>query len=238
MLIGPQNSALATHIEGNLQHLRRQISQAALAAHRSVDSITVVAVSKGQPAERIEAAAAAGISDFGESYLQEALPKMDQLRALPARWHFIGRIQTNKTRAIAERFDWVHSVDRLKTAQRLSEQRPHYAAPLRICLQVNIAQEVGKAGAEPADVASMAQAVARLPRLQLRGLMCILPAELNSADNRSWFAATQALLRELNAQALALDTLSMGMSGDFEQAIAQGATLLRIGTAVFGPRVG
>ncbi|HEX2790718.1 MAG TPA: YggS family pyridoxal phosphate-dependent enzyme [Steroidobacteraceae bacterium] len=236
MLIGPQISPTDQVIANNLQVLRAEIADAAAAAHRSDDCITLVAVSKGHGAGPVRAAAACGVTDFGESYLQEALPKIDALRDLPLSWHFIGRIQANKSAAIAENFDWVHSVDRLKIAERLSAQRPHYAQPLQLCIQVNIAAERAKAGVEPAAAAALAQAVVALPRLKLRGLMCILPPGQRAQLNRDTFHALQLLLQQLNAEGLGLDTLSMGMSADFRDAIGQGATLIRVGTAIFGPR--
>jgi PLP dependent protein len=236
MLIGPQISSADEDIWANLQAVRAEIAAAAAAAHRTDDSITLVAVSKGHGPERVRAAAARGVSDFGESYLQEALPKIDALRDLALTWHFIGRIQANKSALIAERFDWVHGVDRLKIAERLSAQRPHYAAPLQVCIQVNIAAETGKGGVEPDAAPELAQAVRALPRLRLRGLMCILPAGLSAQDNRRAFHALELLQQQINARGGALDALSMGMSADFREAIQQGATLLRIGSAIFGPR--
>ena len=236
MLIGPQISSADDAIVTNLQALRAEVAAAAAAAHRTVDSITLVAVSKGHAAERVRAAAACGVADFGESYLQEALPKIDALRELPLTWHFIGRVQANKSAAIAQAFDWVHGVDRLRIAERLSAQRPHHAAPLQLCIQVNIAAESGKAGIEPAAAAELVRSVSELPRLKLRGLMCILPAGQSAQDNRHCFHALALLLQQLNAQGATLDVLSMGMSSDYREAIAQGATLIRIGTAIFGPR--
>jgi PLP dependent protein len=236
MLIGPQISPADAVIANNLQALRAEIAAAAAAAHRTDDCITLVAVSKGHGAEQVRAAAACGVTDFGESYLQEALPKIDALRDLALTWHFIGRIQANKSAAVAASFDWVHGVDRLKVAERLSAQRPHYAPPLQACIQVNIAGEASKAGVEPAAAAQLAQAVQVLPRLKLRGLMCILPPGGSAQDNRATFHALQQLLQQLNAKGLGLDTLSMGMSADFREAIGQGATLIRVGTAIFGPR--
>lgn len=236
MLIGPQISPADEVIATNLQALRAEIAAAAASAHRTVDSITLVAVSKGHGAELVRAAAARGLTNFGESYLQEALPKIDALRELPLSWHFIGRIQANKSAAIAEHFDWVHAVDRLRIAERLSAQRPHYAAPLQLCIQVNIAGERGKAGVEPASASELARSVRALPRLTLRGLMCILPAGQSAQDNRHSFHALALLLQQLNAQGGALDSLSMGMSSDYREAIQQGATLIRVGTAIFGPR--
>jgi PLP dependent protein len=236
MLIGPQISPADATIANNLQALRAEIAAAAAAAHRTDDCITLVAVSKGHGAEQVRAAAACGVTDFGESYLQEALPKIDALRDLAMTWHFIGRIQANKTAAVAADFDWVHGVDRLRIAERLSAQRPHYAPPLQVCIQVNIAGEAAKAGIEPAAARQLVQAVGALPRLKLRGLMCILPPGGSAPDNRATFGAMQLLLQQLNAQGAGLDTLSMGMSADFREAIAQGATLIRVGTAIFGPR--
>ncbi|HWW21554.1 MAG TPA: YggS family pyridoxal phosphate-dependent enzyme [Steroidobacteraceae bacterium] len=236
MLIAPHNSAADTLISGNLQQLRAQVAEAAGAARRTVESITVIAVSKGHEASSVRAAAVSGVLHFGESYLQEATRKLESLRDLQASWHFIGRLQANKSRSVAESFDWVHGIDRLKIAQRLSAQRPHYAPALQVCLQVNIAGESGKAGVAPERVSELARAVALLPRLQLRGLMCILPAQLSSADNRRHFGALRRLQEQLNAQGAGLDTLSMGMSADFRDAILEGATLIRVGTAIFGPR--
>jgi pyridoxal phosphate enzyme (YggS family) len=241
MLIAPQISSAAEGIETNLQALRAEIAAAAAAAHRSDDCITLVAVSKGHAAGRVRAVAARGVANFGESYLQEALPKIDALRDLPLSWHFIGRIQANKSAAIAASFDWVHGVDRLKIAERLSAQRPHYAPPLQVCIQVNIAGDAAKAGVPPAGALELARALSALPRLTLRGLMCILPAGGTVVANRQAFQALAQLLRAINAAAGApaagtLDTLSMGMSADYREAIHEGATLIRIGTAIFGPR--
>ena len=230
MLMGPQNSLEQVRI------VRNRINSAAVAAMRNVDSVTLLAVSKGQPANSVRAVAAEGIRDIGESYLQEALEKIEQLRDLALTWHFIGRLQANKTRVIAATFDWVHGVDRLKIAERLSEQRPFHAPPLNVCLQVNIAGEESKGGVTPAELPALAAAVAVLPRLKLRGLMCIPPDEDDPARQRTWFAAMRHALEELNASGASLDTLSMGMSGDFEAAILEGATIVRIGTALFGER--
>ena len=238
MLIGSHISLTDDAIAANLQALRAEIAAAAAAAHRTEDCVTLVAVSKGHGAERVRAAAARGVTDFGESYLQEALPKIDALRDLPVSWHFIGRIQSNKSAAIAQRFDWVHGIDRLKIAERLSAQRPHYAPPLQVCIQVNIAGERGKAGVEPAAAAGLARSVRALPRLRLRGLMCMLPAGRSAEDNRQAFHALALLSQQINALGGGLDTLSMGMSVDYREAIQQGATLIRVGTAIFGPRPG
>jgi pyridoxal phosphate enzyme (YggS family) len=238
MLIAPHISSVDDVIATNLQAVRAEIAAAAAAAHRTEDSVTLLAVSKGHSAEQVRAAAARGVANFGESYLQEALPKIDALRDLPVSWHFIGRIQSNKSALIAERFAWVHAVDRLKIAERLAAQRPRSASPLQVCIQVNIAGEPGKAGVEPATASDLARSVQALPRLTLRGLMCILPAGQSSHDNRHAFHAMQLLLQQINADGGGLDTLSMGMSADYRDAIAQGATLIRVGTAIFGPRPG
>ncbi|MDB6157002.1 MAG: YggS-like protein [Gammaproteobacteria bacterium] len=228
MLMGPQN------LPEQVRIVRNRISSAAQAAMRSVDSVTLLAVSKAQPANKVRAVAQLGVRDFGESYLQEALDKMEALRDLSLTWHFIGRLQANKTRPVAASFDWVHGVDRLKIAERLSEQRPFHAPPLNVCLQVNIAGEASKGGVTTAELPALATAVAALPRLKLRGLMCIPPDQ--DDPTRHWFASTRRLLEALNAAGAKLDTLSMGMSGDFESAILEGATLVRVGTALFGSR--
>jgi hypothetical protein len=216
--------------------LRIRMAAAAAGTGRSVDSVTLLAVSKGQPAQLIRAAAAAGVTDVGESYLTEALGKMQELGDLPLTWHFIGRLQANKTRPVAEHFAWVHGLDRLKIAERLAAQRPYHAPPLNICIQVNLADEATKGGVPAPEVPDLAAAVAALPRLTLRGLMCIPPEESDPRRQREWFARLRALRNSLNAGGPGLDTLSMGMSSDFEAAIQEGATLVRIGTALFGPR--
>ncbi|MFI4895852.1 MAG: YggS family pyridoxal phosphate-dependent enzyme [Steroidobacterales bacterium] len=236
MLIAPQNSSLERLLAANLFALQQEIAATARTADRSEDSVTLVAVSKGQPASAVRSAVALGQRHFGESYLQEALPKISQLRDLPLTWHFIGRIQTNKTRAIAEQFDWVHGIDRLRIAERLASQRPHHAPPLEACIQVNIGQEAGKAGVAADEAQALALAVQALPRLRLRGLMCILPAGQGRETNRRSFAALRVLQQRIGRRGPALDTLSMGMSADFREAILEGATLVRIGTALFGPR--
>jgi len=230
MLIGTQN--LTAHVN----HVRSRISHAALAAGRDPDSVTLVAVSKGKNAESIGQAATAGVTDFGENYLQEAIPKIDRLADLPVRWHYIGQIQSNKTRLIAQRFAWVHSLDRIGIARRLSEQRPFHAPPLQVCLQVAAIAEPAKGGVDPESLPQLAAQVADLPHLQLRGLMCIPPPQPDVAAERAVFARLRELKDRLNANGLKLDTLSMGMSADFESAIAEGATMVRIGTALFGAR--
>jgi pyridoxal phosphate enzyme (YggS family) len=230
MLIGPQNLTLPVN------HVRSRIRSAAIAAGRDPAAVTLVAVTKAKTAESIRLAATAGVTDFGENYLQEALPKLDQLGDLPLTWHFIGAIQSNKTRPIAERFDWVHSVDRLNVARRLSEQRPFHAPPLNVCIQVALIPEPTKGGIAPDALPGLAAAVAELPRVRLRGLMCVPPPQPTPQAERAVFARLRAALEDLNAAGMKLDTLSMGMSGDFESAIAEGATLVRIGTALFGSR--
>ena len=230
MLRGPQN------LPERVLSVRERMVRAAARAGRNAHSVTLLAVTKAQPAEVVRAAAACGLGDFGESYLQEALAKLDALRDLPLSWHFVGRIQSNKTRPIAEHFAWVHAVDRLKIAARLSEQRPHYAPRLNVCLQVRLGAEAGKGGAAPAELPALARAVAELPRLALRGLMCIPPEETDPGRQHAWFRELRRLFEALNAGGAALDTLSMGMSGDFEAAIEEGATIVRVGTALFGAR--
>jgi PLP dependent protein len=230
MLISPQNPAV------HVNHVRSRIRHAAEAAGRDPASITLVAVSKGKPAESMRAAATAGVTDFGESYLQEALLKLDELVDLPLQWHFIGGLQSNKTRAVAERFQWVHSIDRLSVARRLSDQRSFHAPPLNLCIQVALVPEPTKGGVESGSVAALAAAIAELPRVKLRGLMCVPPPQPDVSAERAVFGSLRKLLEGLNADGHTLDTLSMGMSGDFESAIAEGATLVRIGTALFGSR--
>ncbi|CAI3810388.1 Pyridoxal phosphate homeostasis protein [Pseudomonas sp. MM221] len=217
----------------NLSAISARIASAAQAAGRDPASVQLLAVSKTKPASAIREVHAAGVRDVGENYLQEALTKQQALSDLPLIWHFIGPIQSNKTKAIAEHFDWVHSVDRLKIAQRLSEQRPAGLAPLNLCLQVNVSGEDSKSGCAPADLPALAKAVAGLPNLRLRGLMAIP----EPTDDRAAQEAAFARLRQLQESlGLGLDTLSMGMSHDLEAAIAQGATWVRIGTALFGAR--
>jgi PLP dependent protein len=232
MLRGPQNLPERVHL------VRERMARAATRAGRNAQSVTLLAVAKAQPPEVVRAAVDCGLRDFGESYLQEALDKLDALRDVPLTWHFVGRIQSNKTRPISERFAWVHAVDRLKIAARLSEQRPHYAPPLNVCLQVRLGAEAGKGGAAPEELLALAREVARLPRLALRGLMCIPPEEAEAGRQRAWFRELRRLFAALNAGGVALDTLSMGMSGDFEAAIEEGATIVRVGTALFGARPG
>lgn len=219
-----------------ITHIQRGIGAAATASGRKADEVRLIAVSKGQSAERIEAAWRCGQRAFGENYLQEALPKIARLSSLGIEWHFLGPIQANKTKAIAEQFAWVHSVDRLRIAERLNQQRPATLPPLQVCIQVNISGEDTKSGVEPGAVMELAQAVAGLPALRLRGLMAIGAPGLTEADQRGDFSCLRALRDGLNQHGLMCDTLSMGMSDDFPAAIAEGATLVRIGTAVFGLR--
>jgi len=225
-----------TAILSNLQATREAIAQAARAAHRNVTDVRLLAVSKTFPAAAVREAYRAGQSAFGENYLQEALQKIGELRDLPLEWHFIGPIQSNKTRAIAESFDWVHSVDRLKIAERLSEQRPPSLPPLNVCLQVNVSGEDSKSGIAQNDVLGLAQAAALLPHLKLRGLMAIPAPAQDEAAQRKPFAQMRELFEQLNSQGMMLDTLSMGMSHDYPAAIREGATIVRIGTAIFGTR--
>ena len=222
--------------KNGLQAVRSRIADACLLSHRNARDIILVAVSKSVPAEALRGVHMVGQSDFGESYVREALAKMAALADLPLVWHYIGPIQSNKTRAIAENFDWAHSVDRLKIAERLSQQRPHSKGPLNLCIQVNISGEASKSGVAPAEVPALAQAVARLPQVRLRGLMAI-PEPTEDRDlSRRRFESLARLHAALQANRLPLDTLSMGMSDDLETAIAAGSTLLRVGTAIFGDR--
>ena len=223
-------------VAANVAKVRRRIETAARAADRDPATITLVAVSKYRPASAGREALAAGCHDLGESYADEGVAKQAEVADAAAVWHFIGPLQSNKTRLVAEHFDWVHSVDRLKIARRLSEQRPAERGPLPVCLQVNISGEASKSGADPAEVPELAAAVAELPGLQLRGLMAIPARAEDPEAQRRPFAALRALRDDLNARGLALDTLSMGMSGDLEAAIAAGATHVRVGTDIFGAR--
>ena len=224
-------------LAGNLARLRQRIEDATRAAGRPPHCVTLIGVSKTQPVELVAAARAAGVTDLGENYLQEALAKIAAVPRDGLRWHYIGQLQSNKTRPVAEQFDWVHTVDRLKVAERLSAQRPFHGPPLNVCLQVKRGAEDPKGGGAPADLPALAQAVAGLPRLTLRGLMCIPPESDDAAVQRGYFAQLRSLADALRAGGLPLDVLSMGMSGDLESAIHEGATHVRFGTALFGPRV-
>jgi len=227
-----------TSVIGNLSQVHSRIAEACAAAGRPVDSVTLLAVSKTFGADAVRRAFDAGQRAFGENYVQEALDKIAALADLRPQieWHLIGPLQSNKTRPVAEAFDWVHSVDRLKIAQRLSEQRPAGLPPLQLCLQVNISGEASKSGLAPDEVPALAQAVAALPRVRLRGLMAIPEPAGDFAAQRAPHRALRELLAALNDRGLALDTLSMGMSADLEAAIAEGATIVRVGTAIFGGR--
>ena len=231
MLRVPQNLAV------NIRDVRERIRVACARAGRSVDSVTLLAVSKTHSVDLIRGAAREGVEHYGESYLQEALPKIETLRGLELTWHFIGQLQGNKTRAVAESFQWVHGVDRLRIAKRLSDQRPFHAPPLNVCLQVNVGGEDTKGGVTPAELPELAREVAALPRLALRGLMCIPPPEGDASRQRAWFSQTAQLLRSLHVPGTTLDTLSMGMSESLEVAIEEGATIVRVGTALFGQRL-
>jgi len=227
-------------IAGNLQAVEATITDAVKASERTRNDVQLLAVSKTFPAQAVQDAMAAGQLAFGENYLQEALDKIASVAQeqpdAAVEWHFIGPIQSNKTRPIAASFAWVHTVDRLKIAQRLSEQRPPELGPLNICLQVNISGEASKSGASPEELPALAREVAQLPNLRLRGLMAIPEPTTDVAEQRAAFARVRALCDALRAEGLALDTLSMGMSGDLAPAIAEGATIVRVGSAIFGKR--
>ena len=226
---------MSTISEG-LQAITARISAAATAAGRALEDIQLVAVSKTFPPEDIRAAFACGQRAFGESYVQEALEKINDLNDLPLEWHFIGPIQSNKTRAIAETFQWVHSVDRLRVAQRLSDARPALLPPLQVCLQVNISGEASKSGVASAEVALLAEQVSHLSNVRLRGLMTVPRPTDDQEAQRAAFRSMRELLGSLRARGIALDTLSMGMSDDLEAAIQEGATIVRVGRAIFGER--
>jgi pyridoxal phosphate enzyme (YggS family) len=232
------DSLSMSDIRHNLDSVHQRIEHAARSAGRDAASIALLAVSKTFPADAVRAAHAAGQRAFGENYVQEAVAKIEALADLRAglEWHFIGPLQSNKTKPVAEHFDWVHSVDRLKIAQRLAEQRPDGLPPLNVCLQVNISGEATKSGIAPAELPSLAREVAALPNLRLRGLMAI-PEPADGLDaQRAPHRALRELFDRLRADGLAIDTLSMGMSADLEAAVLEGATIVRIGTAIFGAR--
>ena len=227
---------IMTTIPANLQAVLARISNAARKYGRNPADISLLAVSKTWPASAVREAASAGQQSFGENYVQEGVEKVAELAAQKLQWHFIGPLQSNKSRLVAENFDWVHSIDRLKIAQRLSEQRPDALQPLQVCLQINVSEEASKSGIALAEVTMLAKQVALLPRLQLRGLMAI-PAPLEDfALQRRAFRQVFEAYEQLKNVGLPLDTLSMGMSHDLEAAIAEGATLVRVGTAIFGER--
>ena len=216
--------------------MRERITAAARAAGRDPSSVTLVGVGKSQPIEHVKSALAAGLADLGENYVQEARAHFEALAGFAFRRHFIGALQTNKTREAATLFDWVHTVDRIRVAERLSAQRPPALPQLAVCIQVQLGGESTKSGVAPRALAALAGEVAALPGLSLRGLMALPPAETDPARQRRWFAELRGLLEGLNAAGHRLDALSMGMSGDFEAAIAEGATHIRVGTSIFGAR--
>lgn len=226
-----------TTISKALQAVQTRILRAATQCGRAPDSIHLIAVSKKVQVETLRSAFEAGQSAFGESYVQEALPKISALNDLALIWHFIGPLQSNKTKLVAENFAWVHSVERIKIAQRLSEQRPAHLPRLNICLQVNVSGEASKAGVAPAEIYTLAQAVVTLPKVKLRGLMAIPAPTQDAALQHTQLRLLRTLYDQLNTQGFGLDTLSMGMSDDLEVAIAEGATQLRVGSAIFGPRI-
>jgi pyridoxal phosphate enzyme (YggS family) len=226
-----------TSIAANLQAVRARIAAACVAAGRATESVQLLAVSKTWSAASVREAIDAGQREFGENYVQEATDKVAKLAGFGLVWHFIGPLQSNKTRQVADNFAWVHSVDRLKIAQRLAAQRPPELAPLQVCVQVNVSGEASKSGCSPKEAAMLAHAIAALPNLHLRGLMAIPEPTDDSRLLRSRFALLRQLRDRLNAEGLGLDTLSMGMSHDLEAAIMEGSTLLRVGTAIFGERV-
>ncbi len=223
-------------ISGRLQNLALRIARAAEAVGREPAGVRLLAVSKTWPADSVREAAAAGQRAFGENYVQEGVAKVEALAGLGLEWHFIGPLQSNKTRLVANSFAWVHSIDRLKIAERLSEQRDVHLPPLEVCIQVNVSGEASKSGVAPDDLPELARAVAALPRLRLRGLMAIPEPTSDVALQRARFASLRQLREQLNAGGLQLDTLSMGMSDDLEAAIAEGSTMVRVGTAIFGGR--
>jgi hypothetical protein len=231
MLTTPQNQSQ------RLGFLREKIAAAARGAGRDPAAIRLIGVAKSQPLSRVVAAVDGGLADIAENYLQEARDHIAALQGRALTWHFIGALQSNKTRPVAELFDWVHTVDRLKIAERLAEQRPRERPPLAVCIQVRLGGEATKSGVDPRELPALAERIASLPRLALRGLMSLPPEETDTERQRYWFRELRQLLRELNGAGHRLDALSMGMSSDFESAIAEGATHVRIGTALFGERV-
>tara|TARA_R110002096_G_scaffold154_30_gene1032 strand:- start:25739 stop:26422 length:684 start_codon:yes stop_codon:yes gene_type:complete len=220
----------------NLKLIRDLLASAATEAGREPGTVKLLAVSKKQPLAKIVAAAGLGQRDFGENFVQEGLDKISQTSHLDLTWHFIGHLQNNKTRAVAENFDWVHTIDKLKTARRLSDQRPEALAPLNVCLQVNVDAEPGKSGVAPDELPDLATAVNGLPGLSLRGLMCLPRIRTDEHTQREPFAALAKMAESLCSRGIDIDTLSMGMSGDFRAAILEGSTIVRIGTAIFGER--
>jgi len=225
-----------TSVTHKLVDVRARVTSAARRFGRDPATLHILAVSKGQSAAAIRAAHAEGQREFGENYVQEAATKMDNLADLPLVWHFIGRLQANKTRFVAERCDWCHTLDRLNVAERLNRQRPYHAPPLQVCVQVDVANGQDRAGVAMSELPRLAEAVAALPRLRLRGLMCLPPAETEFERQRVHFRRLRECQEAMTDAGFALDVLSAGMSADLEAAVAEGATHLRIGTAIFGPR--
>ncbi|SUX29577.1 YggS family pyridoxal phosphate-dependent enzyme [Chromobacterium vaccinii] len=223
-------------LSSRLQQVRLRLDAACAAAGREPGAATLLAVSKTFPADDLRAAYDCGQRAFGENYVQELQQKCEALAGLDIEWHFIGPLQSNKTRVVAERAHWAHSIDRLKIAERLSAQRPDVLPPLNVCVQVNVSGEDSKSGCAPEEAAALARAAAALPGLRLRGLMCVPEPTQDAARLAAQFARLRGLLLQLNAEGLALDTLSMGMSADLEAAVAEGATLVRVGSAIFGQR--
>jgi len=227
---------MTNSISSNLQTVRNQITAATSRYDRPANSVQLLAVSKTRTPDEIREALKAGQRCFGESYLQEAIAKIGRLLETDIEWHFIGQVQSNKTKLIAENFDWVHSIAKIKHAQRLNDQRPASLPPLNVCLQIRIGDEESKGGIDPQQTAGLIRAISKMPRLRLRGLMTLPPPEQDLAAQRQPFRALRVLRDQLATEELTLETLSMGMSGDMEAAIAEGATIVRVGTAIFGPR--
>jgi len=236
--VGVGFSGIMSSVEAKLQQVRTRIATACETSQRPVQSVTLLAVTKTFGPQEVRDALAAGQHAFGENYVQEALEKIESLADERERleWHLIGPLQSNKTRVVAAHFDWVHTIDRLKVAERLSAQRPEHLPPLQVCLQVNISGEDSKSGVAPADTLALAEAVCQLPRLRLRGLMAVPEPEGDLDTQREPHRALARLLFDLNAAGQVLDTLSIGMSADLEAAIAEGATIVRVGSAIFGER--
>lgn len=227
-----------TQFSLRLSQVQERISSACQQFGRNPEEITLLAVSKLQPVDAVREAAACGQRRFGENFVQEALEKIEATRDLDLEWHFIGHLQSNKTRQVATDFQWVHSIDREKIARRLDAQRHHHAPPLNVCIQVSVAKEPGKGGVEEAELRSLAEVITGLPRLRLRGLMTMPPPSDRFDEQRGYFRRLRQLRDELAGDGFHLDTLSMGMTGDLEAAVAEGSTMLRVGTALFGPRPG
>lgn len=232
----PSNPAINPDIAINIANVRQRIGKVCVKSGRAESAVRLLAVSKTQSSAAIRAAVAAGVLDIGENYWQEAEHKQLELADLPITWHFIGPLQANKTRAIAAHFQWVHSIDRLKIAERLAAQRPSHLPALDVCIQININDEAAKGGVDATELATLAAAISALPRLRLRGLMAIPRASTDTAEQHRNFARVRELFEQLRARWPQLDTLSMGMSADLEAAIAEGATIVRIGTDIFGAR--